>query len=99
MLIPIDWNVYKEAIKERFGDAAFDDSMYELNTLRQTGTVQKYNNHFDAILTRLNLLKPYAISYYLGGLKEELLGLVRIMKPKSLREAFSLAKMQELILR
>ncbi|PKA64689.1 putative mitochondrial protein [Apostasia shenzhenica] len=93
--IPIDWNVYKEAIKERFGNTAFDDPMYELNTLRQTGTVQEYNNYFDAILTRLNLPEPYAISCYLGGLKEELLGLVRIMKPKSLREAFSLAKMQE----
>ncbi|PKA66677.1 hypothetical protein AXF42_Ash003332 [Apostasia shenzhenica] len=91
----IDWNVYKEAIKERFGETAYDDPTFELHTLKQTIGVQDYKNQFDALLTRLDLFEKYAISCYLGGLMEELLGLVRLMNPKSLREAFNLAKIQE----
>ncbi|PKA46982.1 putative mitochondrial protein [Apostasia shenzhenica] len=92
---PIGWGVYKEAIKERFGETAYDDPMYELSILKQTGTIQDYNNQFDALLTRVVLPENYVVSCYLGGLKEELLGMVRLMKPKSLREAFSVAKLQE----
>ena len=50
---------------------------------------------FDVVLSKVSLPEEYAISYFISGLKVELQGLVRIFNPKSLQQAYSIARLQD----
>jgi len=45
------WAEYKIAISMRFGAKSFDDPLAELMKLRQNGSVEQYQEHFDSLLT------------------------------------------------
>ena len=66
------WDEYKTAILSRFGPKPFDDPLAELMKLRQTGTVETYQENFDSLLSRVDLAPSQAISFFLSGLTEEI---------------------------
>jgi len=63
--------------------------------LRQTGTVELYQENFDSLLSRLDLATPQAISCFLSGLTKEIQNAVRMFRPQTLHVAYCLAKLQE----
>ncbi|GJS30573.1 reverse transcriptase [Tanacetum coccineum] len=85
---------YEEGIKERF-DPVNEDPMVELKILKQVGSVQAYHDLFKVLLNKVGQPEAYAISLFIGGLKDEIGLVVRMFRPNKLTDAYSLAKMQE----
>lgn len=90
----VAWEVYEAAILQRFG-LAYEDPMAELKNLKQDGTVQAYQEQFELLPSKVDIAETHAISMFVGGLQPEIEMTVRMFKPKSLADAFSLAKLQE----
>ncbi|KAH0657590.1 hypothetical protein KY289_026338 [Solanum tuberosum] len=87
-------SIHFEALNERFGEG-FEDPMEALKNLQQTSSVREYQAEFDKLLTGLNLSNENAISCFLGGLKRELHKSIRIHAPKTLLQAYNVARLQE----
>ena len=88
------WNVYRDAIIQRFG-SLFDDPMSEIKNVKYETNSKDYQDVFDTFLSRVDISEDRAISFYLGGLPTELEMAVRMFKPKSLADAYSLTNLQE----
>ncbi|GKE34709.1 reverse transcriptase, partial [Tanacetum coccineum] len=54
-----------------------------------------YQDSFKELLNKVDIKDTYAVSLFIGGLKEEIAYAVRMFKPTSLSDAFCLAKLQE----
>ena len=83
------------AMKIRFGALAYEDPMAEIKKLRQTGTLNEYLQAFDVLLDKVHLGEEQAVSCFLARLRHEVEMMVRIFNPKTLQDAYSLAKLQE----
>ena len=92
------WGEYKTAITTHFGAKPFDDPFSELMKLRQQGTVGQYQERFNALLTQVNMPRPYAVSCFLSRLVKEIQTAVRMFKPNTLHDAYCLVVLQEAIL-
>ncbi|GJS00938.1 putative nucleotidyltransferase, ribonuclease H [Tanacetum coccineum] len=92
----IPWNDYVKSISARFSNAMFEDPLEELASLNQTGTLHELNTTFDSLLNKVNLTETQAISLYLKALKPDIRGPVKMFKPRTLHEAYGLAKTQAL---
>ncbi|GJT52693.1 reverse transcriptase [Tanacetum coccineum] len=90
----VGWDKYEREIKIRF-DSVYEDPMMELKNLKQTTTVQVYHDLFKALMNKVELTESYAISLFIGGLKDEIGMAVRMFKPTKLTDVYCLAKMQE----
>ena len=90
------WEAFVKAMHVRFGATSYDDPMKSLTKLKQTSSVLAYKRQFEAVSDRVrNLAESHKLSCFLSGLKDEVRLLVRMLGPKTLNEAFRLAKMQE----
>nr|GEW22349.1 reverse transcriptase [Tanacetum cinerariifolium] len=88
------WEVYQTHVKKRF-EYVFEDPVVELKNLKQTTTLQVYQDSFEDLLNKVDLNEPHAVSLFIGGLKEEITYSVRMFRLASLSEVFSLSKLQE----
>lgn len=68
--------------------------MGAIKALNQTGDLEVYNDDFDLLLSKVDISEEHAISLYIEGLKPEIKCYVRLFKPMLLREAHSLARLQ-----
>jgi len=67
------WLEFVEAIQIRFGQGSYDDPMENLSNLKQDGSLEDYKNKFDILALKVqNLPEAHKLSYFLGGLKEEI---------------------------
>jgi len=89
------WEEDKTAIASRFGAKPFDDPLAELMKLRQSETVEQYQEVFDSLLNRVESPVAHAVSCFLSGLNKELQNAVRMFKPHTLHDAYCLAKLQK----
>nr|XP_033514042.1 uncharacterized protein LOC117278683 [Nicotiana tomentosiformis] len=85
---------YVIALNERFGEE-FEDHMESLKNLMQSGSVREYQAEFDRLLTGVNLSNENTISCFLGGLKLELNKAVKVQVPRTLMQAYKIARLQE----
>ena len=84
------------ALQTRFGFTAYDDPMEALTRLKQTTTVISYKSNFEILSNRvLGLFESHKLSCFLSGLRDEIQLPIRMLMPKSINEAFGLAKIQE----
>ncbi|GJZ99715.1 reverse transcriptase [Tanacetum coccineum] len=90
----VTWEVYQIQVKKRF-ELVFEDLVVELTILRQTTSVQVYQDSFGELLNKVDVKDAYAVSLFIGGLKEEIAYVVRMFKTTSLSDAFCLAKLQK----
>nr|GEY38514.1 hypothetical protein [Tanacetum cinerariifolium] len=84
------------SISARFSNAMFVDPLEELTSLNQTGTLHDLNTAFDVLLNKVNLTESQAISLYLKALSPDIRGMVNMFRPRTLHEAYGLAKTQAL---
>ncbi|GJR39964.1 putative mitochondrial protein [Tanacetum coccineum] len=90
----VTWELYETEIYKRFGPC-YEDPMEEIKNLSQSGTVPEYQDKFEALISRVELTESQAISCFVGGLQQDIGLMVKMFRPKSLYDAFQLARMQE----
>nr|GFA49626.1 reverse transcriptase [Tanacetum cinerariifolium] len=62
------WEHFEVEVVKRFG-VLYDDPIVELKNLKQTGSVQTYQEVFEALLNIVDLPELVAVSMFMGGLK------------------------------
>ncbi|GKA67378.1 reverse transcriptase, partial [Tanacetum coccineum] len=88
------WEHFDVEVVKRFG-VLYDDPIVEVKNLKQTGSVQNYQEAFKALLNRVDLPEPIAVSMFIGGLKPEVGTPIRMFQANNLSESYQLARMQE----
>ncbi|KAD5508745.1 hypothetical protein E3N88_16448 [Mikania micrantha] len=78
----------------RFADSFIENAMEELISIAQVGELKEYFDQFDALLNKVTITEAYAICIFIHGLKPEIGGVLRMFKPQTLKEAYSLARIQ-----
>lgn len=92
MLSP--WDKLLDELRERFGESEYEDSLAALTRLQQTLTVATYITEFERILNDVSRQTEKAlITFFVFGLREDLRSDLKIARPVSLKQAFSLTKM------
>ena len=71
--------MYEQEVLERFS-RAFEDLMVDLKNLKQTGSVQTYQDLFEGLLNKVDFPESYTVSLFLGGLKDEIFMPIRMFK-------------------
>ena len=90
------WEVFIRALQTCFGTTVYDDPMKALTRLKQTTIVVSYKGKFEILSNRIKGLSEFhKSSCFLSGLKDKIRLPVRMLVPKSLNDAFGLAKIQE----
>jgi hypothetical protein len=92
-----------QEIVERFENKVVVRVIDEFNHLRQRGTLEEYKSKFEELRAALLRCNPYYDDEhfrqsFIGGLKEELKAMVMAHMPTTLKEAYSVAAHQELVL-
>ena len=90
----VEWAVYEEAVLKRFGSVN-EDPMAELKNLRYGTSMKEYQDKFEQLLTQVDVTESQSISLFIAGLPHSNEMTVRMFKPKTLIDAFSLAGFQE----
>lgn len=89
------WGEYVGCFYSRYGTELFDDPVIYLKDLRQVTIVQEYIDLFDEFLNIVQLQDEYIVSCFIEGLKPETGLPVKMLNPRSLAKAISLARIQE----
>jgi hypothetical protein len=90
------WEDFASALKTRFAPSVFDDPVGTFTTLKQTTTVEDFQNRFEILSNRIQgLSEDFKVNTFLSGLKEEIRITITMLKPKDLTTAFGLARLQE----
>ncbi|GKA17130.1 retrotransposable element Tf2 [Tanacetum coccineum] len=74
------------------------DPMFALKNAKYERSAKEYQDVFDTLLCRVTVSQEHAITLYLGGLPTELEISVRMFKPVTLADDYSLTNLQEAIL-
>ncbi|GJU26096.1 putative mitochondrial protein [Tanacetum coccineum] len=90
----VAWNEFEKAIMKRFGPVN-EDPMAELKNLRHDTSMKEYQSQFEKLLNLVDINESQSISMFIDGLPGIIELNVRMFKPKSLSDAFSLASLQE----
>ncbi|GJV32932.1 putative mitochondrial protein [Tanacetum coccineum] len=88
------WEHFEVEVVKRFR-VLYDDPIMELKNLKQTGSVQTYQEAFEALLNRVDLPELVDVSMFMGGLKPEVGTPMRMFQATTLSESYGLARMQE----
>nr|GEX69360.1 gypsy/Ty3 retroelement polyprotein [Tanacetum cinerariifolium] len=62
----IPWEHFEVEVIKRFG-VLYDDPIMKLKNLKQTGSVQTYQEAFEALLNRVDLPELVVVSMFMGG--------------------------------
>lgn len=99
----LNWDEFERRVCNRFGDECLEDILEGFVKLRQENSVEEYHDEFEDIRIRLERLmlelgESYFLSGFIGGLKDEIRLMVKMMKPVSLSQPMDMAKLQEQLL-
>ncbi|KAL8138141.1 hypothetical protein V2J09_004142, partial [Rumex salicifolius] len=93
--IPLTWPNYRLLLLERFGEVV-DDPIADLMRLRETEGIVVYHEKFESIRNRVLLSESYLVSAYLAGLRVDTQMHLRMFRPQSIRQCFTLGKLYEM---
>jgi hypothetical protein len=88
----VTWAEYVDALCCRFGGQK--DPLEELTEHKQEGDLEGYIRDFDMLWNRAQISEKQALVFFLGGLEIEIKNLVKMFEPKSLKQAYNLARLQ-----
>jgi len=80
-----------DALCYRFGGQK--DPFEELTEHKQEGELEGYIKDFDILWNRAQIFEKQALVFFLGGLEIEIKNLVKMFEPKSLKQAYNLARL------
>ena len=87
------WSEYIDALCCRFGGQ--NDPLEELKDLEQKADLETYIQEFDILWNRAEITERQALVFFLGGLEVEIKNMVKMFEPKTLYQAYNLARLQE----
>ncbi|XP_061978682.1 uncharacterized protein LOC133699462 [Populus nigra] len=85
------WEEYVEAICYRFRGQ--QDPLEELMELKR-GNLEEYIQDFDILWNKVEINEKQSLVIFLGGLELEIKNTVKMFKPKTLKHAYNLARLQ-----
>jgi hypothetical protein len=92
------WRRFKDLINLRYGPPLRSAPLFELSQCRRTGSVEEYQDRFQALLPRAGLLEEtQRVQMFTGGLLPPLSNQVRLHNPQTLAVAMSLAREVEVM--
>ena len=63
--------------------------------LRQTSSLETYIQDFDVLWNKADISERHAMVFFIGGLEIEIKNPVKMFDPKTLRQAYNLARLQD----
>ncbi|GJR97539.1 putative mitochondrial protein [Tanacetum coccineum] len=90
----VTWPVYEEAILKRFREVN-QDPMVELKNFRYKTTMKQYQSDFETLLNQVKITESQFMSMYIAGLPPSMKMHVRMFRPSTLADAFSLLNFEE----
>ncbi|GJZ02923.1 hypothetical protein Tco_0520884 [Tanacetum coccineum] len=78
-----------------YSGTMYDDPISEIRKVKYQTNAKDYQDAFDTLLSRVDISEEHAVSFYLGGLPAEIEMGVRMFRPKTLANAYSLTNLQE----
>nr|GEY24423.1 putative mitochondrial protein [Tanacetum cinerariifolium] len=94
----VSWDVYKSGILQRFRTMYYDP-ISEIRKVKYQTNAKDYQDAFDKLLSRVDISKEHVVSFYLGRLPIEIKMGVRMFRPKTLADAYSLTNYEEATLK
>ncbi|RVW35013.1 Retrovirus-related Pol polyprotein from transposon 17.6 [Vitis vinifera] len=92
----VAWADFEEELWARFGPTECEDFDEALSRVKQMGSLRDYQREFEKLGNRMQGWTQKAlVGTFMGGLKSEIADGIRMFKPKSLKEAISLARMRD----
>ena len=77
-----------------FGPSDYEDFTGALTKLHQTTIVKEYQNQFEKLANHTEGLdNVFFTSFFINGLKEEIIPKVKMFNPKTMMDAIALAKL------
>ena len=90
------WTMFAEELWARFGSTDGEDFDEALSHITQSGSLWDYQREFEKLGNRVHGWTQKAlVGTFMGGLKLEVADGIRMFKPKTLKEAISLAKTRD----
>jgi hypothetical protein len=89
----VPWPEYVEALCCRFGGER--NPLEELIELKQKNDLQTYIKDFDILWNRSEISEKNALIFFIGGLEVEVKNLIKMFEPKTLKQAYTLARLQD----
>jgi hypothetical protein len=90
------WDNFARAIQLRFGPPSYNDPMELLIKLKHVNSIEEYKGLFESLSNRIrNLSSMHKLSCFMSGLKDEVRLAIKMQGPRTLGEAYALAKIQE----
>ena len=92
----VTWEIFEEELWARFGPIECKDFDEALSRVRQVGSLRDYQKEFERLGNRVHGWTQKAlVGTFMGGLKVEISDAIRMFKPRTLKEAISLARMKD----
>ncbi|KAJ0040554.1 hypothetical protein Pint_26938 [Pistacia integerrima] len=90
----VTWAIFKEELWAQFGPNECEDFDEALSRVKQVGSLWDYQKEFEKLGNRVQGWTQKAlVGTFMDGLKPEIADSIRMLKPKSLKEVISLARM------
>jgi len=90
------WNEFVKALLHRFGPTDYKYPSKALSRLKQTSTVNLYQEAFKKLSHKVDdLLEKFLVGYFIAGLKDEIHLDIRVKQPKTFSESINVAHLIE----
>lgn len=90
------WEIFHDELWARFCPTECEDFDEALSKVKQLGSLRDYQKEFERLGNQVHGWTQKAlVGTFMGGLKPEIADGIRMFKPKSLKEAISLARMRD----
>ena len=96
----LDWDKFCAVVFEQFDKDQYHLQLWQLDALKQTGSVSEYLEHFEQLSHGILLYNThyddtYFVTRFLGGLQEEIRSVIALHRPTGVQTASALALLQE----
>ena len=89
-------SIFVEELWSRFGPTDCEDFDETLSKIEQRGSLRDYRKEFERLGNKVSGWAQKAlVGTFTGGLEPEIVEGIRMFKPKTLKEAISLARMKD----
>ncbi|KAL5856683.1 hypothetical protein ACOSQ3_004141 [Xanthoceras sorbifolium] len=93
---PLTWVEFTKAVHLRFGPNDYKDPLEALTRLKQTTTVEAYQEAFEKLSHRVdNLPELFLAGCFIAGLHDEIRLDVKVKQPKTLTDAIGVSRLIE----
>ncbi|KAJ8751836.1 hypothetical protein K2173_026032 [Erythroxylum novogranatense] len=93
---PLSWTEFTRSLLQRFGPTDYEDPAEALSRLKQTTTVEAYQDAFERLSHQVDgLPESFLVGSFTAGLRDEIRLEVKLKKPRTLNDAIGAARIIE----